>query len=64
MYGLAGARSTPGMPHLDGLDAHARQREREARKAIKGRKKDFDMCAKKHVRTKAQLRDKGHITHG
>jgi hypothetical protein len=52
------------MPHLDGLDAHARQREREARKAIKGRKKDFDMCAKKHVRTKAQLRDKGHITHG
>lgn len=64
MYGLAGARYTPGMPWMDGFDAAAKDAEREANKARKARKKDFDMCAKKHVRTKAQLRDKGHITHG
>jgi len=64
MYGAAGAAYTPGMPHLDAYTAVAKAAERQAAKARKANKKDFDMCAKKHVRTKAQLKDKGHITHG
>jgi len=46
------------MPKLDSFGAAARAREREANKARKAGKKDFDSCAKKHVRTKAQARDR------
>jgi hypothetical protein len=55
MFGLAGAKYTPGMPYLDGLDAEARQRDREARKNAKERR------PAKHVRTKSQRRDEGHL---
>lgn len=30
MFGNAGWKNTPGMPHLDALDADARRRDREA----------------------------------